>query len=67
MSSFIRSITHHSPRVHRASVGLVILASLAAFALRAGAQAPSVSALSGTGGSVTRADATMAAALPVTR
>lgn len=44
MSSFIRSITHHSPRIHRASLGLVILTSLAAFAIRAGAQAPSVSA-----------------------
>jgi hypothetical protein len=52
MSSFIRSITQNSRRIHRASVGLVILTSLAAFALRAGAQTPST---------------TVAAALPVAR
>lgn len=63
MSSFIRSITQNSPRIHRASLGLVILTSLAAFAIRAGAQAPS--ARGGTGVSATENDVAPAAGLAV--
>ena len=43
MSSLIRSITHNSPRIQRTSVALVVLTSLAAFAVRASAQAPAIS------------------------
>jgi len=56
MSSLIRSIAQNSPRIHRASVGLVILTSLAAFALRAVAPTPSTTVAVG-----------LHAALPVTR
>ncbi|MEP6494933.1 MAG: outer membrane beta-barrel protein [bacterium] len=43
MSSLIHRTIHNSPRVQRTSVALVVLTSLAAFALRANAQAPAIS------------------------
>jgi hypothetical protein len=44
MSSVAQSIIRQSPRIHRASLGLVILVGLAAFALRAVAPSPIASA-----------------------
>ena len=44
MSSIVHRIIRQSPRIHRVSLGLVILTSLAAFALRAIAPAPLASA-----------------------
>jgi hypothetical protein len=44
MSSIIRRISRHSRRIHRASLGLVILVSLAAFALRVIRPTPVVAA-----------------------